>query len=288
MTVQLEPKLEVTSSVYHRPPTRAAVNKGFETLWDNRHLASIMIRRDLLGKYRGSLLGVLWPVINPLGHLLLYTFVFSVVLKVRFGHDPSTSNFALYLMTGLLPWGALSESLSRATTCVLEVPNLVKRVVFPLEILPCTIAVSSLLSQLIGMAILLVVATFYLGTVHWTVIFLPLILVSQTLFIAGCCWLLAGIGVFIQDMRHFISLGLSIWMYTTPLVYPASSFPPQFKFLSWVNPMAGILGDYRRVILQGVPPDWYNFCFYTTVGIIFWFAGFYFFSKTKQSFADVI
>lgn len=282
-----EKEKTVTTTIVRSVPTRST-HEGLASLWYHRHLITIMVWRDLFGKYRGSLLGALWPIINPLGHLLLYTFVFSIVLKVRFGTDPNMSTYALFLMAGLLPWGALSESLSRSPACILEVPNLVKRVVFPLEILPLAIVVSSLFSELIGLSVLVLVGSVYFGTFHWTLVYLPFIIVSQTLFIAGCSWLLASLGVFIQDLRHFMSLALSVWMYTSPLIYPASSFPPEFQFLAWANPMAGIIGDYRRVMLQGLAPDWFNFSIYTTAGLALWLAGFYFFYKTKHSFADVM
>ena len=263
-------------------------SSGLRELWNFRQLISIMVRRDFLGRYRGSLMGAFWPVINPLGHLMLYTFVFCIVLKVKFSNDPSTSNFAIYLMTGLLPWGALAESLARSTTAILEVPNLVKRVVFPLEILPWVLVVSSMLSAAVGMTLLVPAACIYLHTVHWTIIFLPLIVLSQVLLIGGLSWFLASIGVFVRDVRHMISLLLSVWMYMTPIVYPAKAIPANLHFLCWLNPMAGIIGDYRRVILEGVPPDWSVFALYTTMAVFAWWIGFNFFYKTKRSFADVM
>jgi len=257
-------------------------------LWERRQLLEIFVRRDFLGRYRGSLLGVLWPLINPLGHLLLYTFVFSVILKVRFSHDGSTSTFALYLMAGLLPWSALAEAVSRSTTCILEVPNLVKKVVFPLEILPMVPVFSSFLTAGISIVLLVSLAIFRTGTLHWTILLLPLLVAVQGLLMGGLCWLLASLGVYIRDMKHLISLALSVWMYTTPIVYPASAFPKQLGFLLWLNPMAGLVTDYRRLIIEGVLPDWSKLALYAAVTVVLWFAGNYFFMKTKRSFADVM
>jgi len=257
-------------------------------LWRFRDLIALMVRRDLLGRYRGSVMGAFWTIINPVGHLLIYIFLFCIVLKVRFGTDASTSNFALYLMSGLLPWGALSESLARATTAIAEQSNLVKRVVFPLEILPLVIVLSSLLSEVIALVILVGAAFLYQGTVHWTIAFLPLIMLSQTMFTGGLSWLFASLGVYIRDMRHMIILALQVWMYTTPIIYPASALPDNLQFLIWINPMAGIVGDYRLVILEGAPPDWSFYALYTIIATLLWFGGFYFFQKTKKSFADVM
>jgi lipopolysaccharide transport system permease protein len=234
------------------------------------------------------MMGFFWTIINPLGHLLLYTFVFSVVLKVKFGGDPSTGNFALYLMAGLLPWTALSESLTRATTAVVENPNLVKRVVFPLEVLPLAVVLSSMLSEIIGASILLGVAAVMTGHINATVIYLPLVLAAQFMFVTGLSWLLGSLGVYLQDLKHMMSLLLSTWMYASPIVYPASSFPPHLQFMIWINPMAGIVTDFRRVVLEGKPPDWPLFATYTAIAAAFWFAGYFFFKKTKRSFADVL
>ncbi len=257
-------------------------------LWQRRELLAIFVRRDFLGRYRGSLLGALWPLINPIGHLLLYTFVFSVILKVRFSADASTTNFALYLMAGLLPWSALAEAVSRSTTCILESPNLVKKVVFPLEVLPVVPVVSSLMTAGISIVLLTVWATIYAGEVHWTLILLPLVLGTQGMLMGGLCWLLASLGVYIRDIKHMISLALSVWMYTTPIVYPASAMPENLSFLLWLNPMAGMITDYRRIIIEGLQPNWMNLALYLALAVVLFFGGNYFFMKTKRTFADVI
>jgi lipopolysaccharide transport system permease protein len=261
---------------------------GLPGLWSLRHLTGLMVQRDLMGRYKGSLMGAFWPVINPVGHLILYTFLFNMILKVRFGDDPSLSNFALYLMTGLIGWGAFAESLARSTTCILEVPNLVKRVVFPLEILPLVLVISSFLSQSFALVSLLAFIAVSQHGLHATILFLPLIALSQAFLTTGITWILASLGVFIRDIRHAISLVLSAWMYATPIVYPQSYLPKEFKFLLWLNPMAGIIEDYRRVLLSGLAPDWTTYFTYTAVGIVVCILGYNLFFKTKKTFADVM
>lgn len=263
-------------------------NNMFASLWNVRQLIQAMVRRDLSGRFRGSVMGVFWTVINPLGHLLLYTFLFSIVLKVRLGTDASVGNFAFYLMAGLLPWQALSEALLRATSVIHENENLVKRVVFPLEILPLVVVFSSMASAVVAILLLAGAAAIFLPASHLSLVFLPLVIASQLLIVGGIAWWVASIGVFLQDIKHSISLALSVWMYATPIVYPASMLPKKLDFLLWVNPMAGVVGDYRRVILQGLPPEWGHFAVYTAVGAILWFSGYYFFTHTKKSFADVM
>lgn len=264
------------------------VNTRMSDLWRFRDLTKLMVRRDLLGRYKGSLLGSFWPLINPAGHLLLYTFLFSIVLKVKFGNTPGTSNFALCLMTGLIPWGAFAESIARSTTVILENPNLVKRVVFPLEILPLVSVISSFVSQGLALLILLAGAILVSGTVHGSLIYLPLISASLLVLTCGISWFLSSFGVFVRDTRHFMSLALSAWMYATPIVYPETALPESFRWLSYVNPMSGIVNDYRRVLLEGLPPDWTRFGIYTACGLLAWFVGYYFFSKTKKTFIDIM
>ncbi len=287
LTLEQAPAIELEEILVMEDPSHEAV-APITSLFAHKTLLKMMVSRDFKGRYRGSLLGALWPLIQPVGHLLLYTFVFCVVLKVRFGADTSTGNFALYLMSGLLAWGAISESIARATTCILEVPNLVKRVVFPLEIIPIVIALSAAATQLGGLSILVLCAVVYQGGVHQSLLFLPLIALPQILFTVGLSWILASLGVFVRDMRHLITLALSAWMYMTPIVYPASALPANLKFLLWINPVAGFVSDYRRVILEGQLPDFWQYASYSLVSVFLFFFGYYFFMKTKRSFADVM
>jgi len=271
-----------------QPPGPFAARTGFRSLWSNRHLLALMVKRDCIGKYKGSLLGMLWPLINPLGHLLLYTFLFCVVLKVRLGGNGSMSNFALYLMAGLLPWGAFSEAISRSSTIILENPNLVKRVVFPLQILPPIAVISALVTEAMAFVILLAGVLIFQHYLPVTVIYLPLILISQVLLTAGISWFVGSLSVYIRDISHVMALLLSAWMYATPIVYPASALPKKIDFILWINPMAGIVMDYRRVMLEGLAPDWAHYASYTAIAFVVCIIGFKFFQGTQKSFADVM
>jgi lipopolysaccharide transport system permease protein len=211
-----------------------------------------------------------------------------VVLKVKFGTSGSTSNFALYLMAGLLPWGAFAEALARSSTVILEHPNLVKRVVFPLQILPLVTVLSALVTEAIAFLILLAGVLLYNHSLPSSLIYLPLIITSQILLTAGISWFVASLSVYIRDIRHLMALGLSAWMYGTPIVYPATALPEKIQFILWLNPMAGIVMDYRRVVLEGLAPDWQHYGLYTAVALIVCIFGFNFFEGTKKSFADVM
>jgi len=287
-SAEIEQKKLLLNNNQVSPAASAEARPGLLSIWDHRNLIAMMVKRDSLGKYKGSLLGVLWPMINPIGHLILYTFLFCIILKVRLGGDGSTSNFALYLMAGLLPWGAFSEAVSRSSICILEHPNYVKRVVFPLQTLPVITVLSTLVTEAMAFVILVAGVALFTHKIHATLLFLPLVCVSQLMLTTGICWFLASLGVYIRDIRHMMALALAAWMYATPIVYPATSLPANFQFLLWLNPMAGIVLDYRRVVLEGLPPDWYHYGAYTVVALSAFFIGFKFFEKTKKSFADVM
>lgn len=263
--------------------------EAFLGLWSMRTLTWTMVKRDFLGRYKGSLLGAIWPLLNPIGHMLLYTFLFGIILQVRFGGSGTgMSNFALYMMSGFLPYVAMSEAISNATTKILEEPNLVKRVVFPLQILPFVVTISNFLSGAISIAIVVIFAAFQLQTVHPTVLLLPMVIVPHFLFTAGFCWFISALGVFVQDCKHFMALALSAWMYATPIVYPAKMLPPELKWITVVNPVAGMIQDYRNLILEGKIPELGPYLCYTLISVAVCVGGFYFFHKTKESFADVM
>lgn len=261
---------------------------GLLNLWNLKSLIKLMVEREFLSRYKGSMLGAFWPVLNPLGHMALYTFLFSVVLQVKFGSSLSMSNFALYLMCGFLPWTAMAEAISTSTTKILEMPNLVNRVVFPLEILPLVSSISAFVSGAIAVALLCVFSSLYLQTFHWTIFLVPLVAIPHFLFTAGLSWFLAALGVFVRDCRHIVALGLSAWMYATPIVYPADKLPENLQWLLWCNPVAGMVGDYRNLILEGVLPNWTAYAVYSVIAITVCFLGFHFFFKTQRSFADIM
>jgi len=266
--------------------TRA--NSGLFGLWHNRNLIGLLIHQDFIGRYKGSLLGAVWPLLNPLGHMVLYTFLFSIILGVRFGSAAGTVGFALNLMAGFLPWTAMAEALSSSATKILEVPNLVKRVVFPLEVLPLVLSISAFMTCCISLLLLIGFNAILMQKIYWTVLLLPMVLLPHFLFTAGLAWFIASIGVFVRDTRHMISLGLSAWMYASPVVYPASMLPANLKFILWINPVAGIITDYRRLILEGNLPEVTSYAVYASISVIACMVGYAFFMKTKQAFADVM
>ena len=255
----------------------------------HRQVLTMLVSRDMSSRYRGSLLGRLWPLVHPLGQLIIYTFVFAIVLKIKFAEHAGTSSFAVYFMAGLIPWTIFSESVARSSTVILENPNLVTKVVFPTEILPLVNVFSAVSTQFLATVVLFICATFYLGGhIHPTVLLLPLLALPLILFSAGVSWFLASLGVYVRDTRHIVSLALQAGMYATPILYPSSSVPPEYKWVLLINPLAGIVDDFRRILLGGQMPNWQIFASYALISVLTFIAGQYFFLKTKKSFADVM
>lgn len=245
------------------------------------------VRRDFTGRYKGSILGSFWTVINPLVILGIYTFVFSGILKIRFGNEGGLLNFAIYTFCGMIAWTAFSDAVSRSATIISENANLVKKVIFPLETLPVYVALSGLFTQIIGSIILVIVVLITKLQLHWTLIFLPLLMSLQLLLTIGLSWFIASLGVFIKDISHIIGLVLLAWMFLTPIMYPESMVPEKFKFIL-LNPLATLVSSYRLIIIEGQLPDFVRLIVLSFFIIAIFCAGYGFFGKAKTAFSDVV
>ncbi len=252
-----------------------------------------MTKREIISRYRGSFLGLLWTFINPILMLSIYTFIFSVVFKVRL--DPQNSDiyddkfaFALLLFIGLILFNLFSECLSRAPGLVLANVNYVKKVIFPLEILPVVSLVSALFHAGISFLVLL---TFMLAIdypIHWTLFFLPIIVLPLLLLITGLSWMLASIGVFVRDIGQVIGIILTMLLFMSPIFYPASALPESIRDYLFLNPLTFIIEQARGVILYNQPPSWPGLAIYYLFALLVSWAGLSWFNKTRTGFADVI
>jgi len=253
-----------------------------------KELLISMTWREFQMRYRGSFGGVLWSVVQPLFMIVVYTVVFSMLLKVRFGGSESPFAFAVYAMCGVLPFQALSEGLSKSATVITDNVNLVKRVVFPLEILPLSLTMNALLHQMIGLCMLLPFACLLTGHVYWTFILLPLIVFLQLCFSAGLNWLLAGLAVYVPDLSQVVSMVLPVWMFLTPILYPEDLVPVKYSIFLRVNPLAGLVHCYRAIIMRGEVPELSILLWTSVPCLAVFFFGNYLFIKIKKGFSDVI
>ncbi len=260
-------------------------------LWSHRELTWQLAKRDIEGRYRTSRLGLLWAVLTPLCLLAIYTFVFTVVLSIRWGDDPGETRgeFALTLFCGMLLYGWFAEVVNRAPTMIAGNPNYVKKVVFPLEVLIVSALISGLINMLIGYGAWLVgwglIARTWLDL---SAVYFPVVLVPVCLTTLGVSWVLASVGVFVRDVGHAVALATQMLFFVTPIFYSIDRIPERFRWPLAINPLAHAIEDVRRVLMRGEPPDWYWWAGATAGSAVLAVLGYAFFMKSKRAFADVV
>ncbi len=253
-----------------------------------REAIRILTWRDFRARYRGSIFGILWAVAQPLLMMLAYTLVLSYFLKVRFVSTDSPTVFAVYLLCGLVPWNAFSEGVNTSCSLMRLSPNLVKKVVFPLEVLAVNLTLVTMIQQLIGLALLLILVIVVGGGLNGWVLLLPFFLLVQFMLQTGLSWLLASLSVFIPDFRQATGLFTLLLMFITPIFYPETLIPERLRFLVTLNPMAQIVGMYRRVLMEGLPPTLEQIAWAGGMSLLFWMVGYVWFTRTKHAFPDYL
>lgn len=256
----------------------------------HRHLIYQMVKRDISGRYRGSFIGLFWSVINPILMLSVYTLVFSVVFKARWGGmvTESRSDFAVILFVGLIIHSLFAETLSRASFLIISNVNYVKKVIFPLEILSIVSVCGVLFHTIISMLVLSIAFFCFNGYLHWTLIFTPLVIMPLVFVILGVSWFLASIGVYVRDVGQTITLLMTIAMFLSPVFYPISSLPEKVRPLILINPITFIIEQARAVLIFGHYPDFYGLACYTIIALLIMWVGYVWFQKTRKGFADVL
>lgn len=255
----------------------------------NRALINASIKREVLGRYRGSLMGVLWSFFNPVFMLAVYTFVFSVVFKARWsGGSDSKTEFALILFAGLMVFSLFAECINRAPGLIMANANYVKKVVYPLEILPWVALGAALFHMLVSLAVWLVAYMIFFGVPHITVLYLPLVAFPLLLLIMGLSWALAALGVYLRDITQFIGILTSVLMFLSPIFYPASALPEDYRGLLMFNPLTPVIEQAREVLFWGKAPDFEVLAIYLVVSSSLMWLGFAWFQKTRKGFADVL
>ncbi len=261
----------------------------FASLWHNRELIAQLTRREVLSRYRGSMLGLAWSFFNPLLMLVVYTFVFSVVFKARWGSgDESKADFAIVLFVGMIIHGLFAECVNRAPGLILANVNYVKKVVFPLEILPWVAAGSALFHSAVSIMVLLAAQLIFQHALAWTVVFLPIVLVPLLFGTMGFAWFLSSIGVYVRDVGQTIGIVTLVLLFLSPIFYPVDALPENYRILLLLNPLTPVIGDARRVLIWGQAPDWAGLMLYAAASFAVAWLGFWWFQRTRRGFADVV
>lgn len=259
------------------------------SIWRNRYLIKTTTIREIQGRYRGSFMGIIWSLINPLFMLTIYTFVFSEIFKAKWhGGSASKGEFALVLFAGLIVFNFFSEILNKAPQLILSNTNYVKKVVYPLEILSVVSLGSALFHTVISLLVWLIAYCIFFGMPHITVLYFPLILFPLMIITLGISWILASLGVFLRDISQFIGLFTMAMMFLSPVFYSAEILPEELRQLMYFNPLTPVIEQTRNILYWGQHPDFGLLAMYWVAAFSITWIGFVWFQKTRKGFADVL
>jgi lipopolysaccharide transport system permease protein len=258
--------------------------------WGHRRLIFNLTRREVVGRYRGSLVGVFWSFLNPILMLTVFTFVFGEIFQARWGAGERTGplDFAVALFTGLLLFNFFSECLGRAPTLIIGNANYVKKVVFPLEILTLVTLLAAFFHLVAGYIILLILMSLSSWQFSWHALLTPVVFLPFACLVLGMTWGLSALGVYLRDVGQLIAPVLTALMFLSPIFYPLESVDEKFLWIYNLNPLTFIIEQVRAVMLQNVQPDWSSLVIYSLISLVVACAGFALFQKTRKGFADVL
>jgi lipopolysaccharide transport system permease protein len=273
----------------HRPHP-VSLTSLFVSILRNRQLIWQMTQREVVGRYRGSFMGLAWSFFNPVLMLSVYTFVFSVIFKARWevGDGESKFHFAIVLFAGLIVYNLFSEVANRSPSLILENINYVKKVVFPLEILPVISMGAALFHSLISIIVLLTAFVIFNGFLYWSILLAPIVLLPLVVASMGVAWCLASLGAFLRDVSQVISVITKMLLFVSPIFYPIISLPEAFRPWFMLNPLAFIIEQMREVLIAGNQPDWIGWSVYMLAAIVCAWIGYVWFQKTRKGFSDVL
>ena len=274
----------------HRP-FPAGPSSLFAGFWRERRLIGQLIRREVLGRYRGSMMGVAWSFLYPILMLAVYTFVFSVVFEAKWPgmlEGQSKSRFALLLFIGVIAHGLLAEAITKAPGLVVGNANYVKKVVFPLETLGWSLVGSAAFHALVSVLILLGAQWLIDGWVPLTAWWLPVILLPLGFFALGATWLLAALGVFIRDIAQLSGVFATVLMFLAPVFYPIAALPEDYRVWVYANPLTVAIEQSRAALFASTAPDAAILLRYYAIALVFMVFGYWWFQKSRRGFADVL
>ena len=259
------------------------------SFWRNRTLIANLVEREVVGRYRGSYLGILWSFFNPLFMLFIYTFVFGEVLNTRWDIDNNSKTaFATILFAGLIAFNFFAECITKAPSTILLNANYVKKVVFPLEILPMVNVGAAIFHMAITVLAWLIFCLYSFGLPPITAFLLPLILVPLIFFTLGISWFLSSLGVYLRDVSQVIGIFVSALMFLSPIFYPLSALPEKYRFIFELNPLTPVIEMVRDILIRGTLPSYEYFLGYFLVMLLVSWLGFFWFQVTRRGFADVL
>lgn len=261
-----------------------------DSIWSHRHLVAQLVKRDVVGRYRGSILGLVWSFLHPLFMLLVYLFVFGVVFRIKWDIDPQTGDkeFGVILFSGLILHALLAECLVRSPGIIVTNTQFVKKVVFPLQVFSLMIASTAFFHFCIGFLLLFVFNTLAHGTVHATTLLAPVVVMPLVFLALGVSWFLASIGVFVRDVGQITGILVTVLLFLCPIFYPLEAVPEQVRWLLYLNPLTFIVEQFRAIVIFGRFPEWGRLVIYYGIALVIMRAGYLWFLRTRRAFADVL
>jgi lipopolysaccharide transport system permease protein len=275
-------------------PSNSAMAMGrffgpFSALWRYGSLTSELAKRDVLGRYRGASFGLLWSLISPFLMLCVYSFAFGVVLRAKWPQmDAGNHHYSIILFIGLIVHGFFAECLNRAPTLITGNPSFVKRVVFPLEILPWPTVLSALFHAGMNLIVYVLLRYFLEGTADWTILLMPVVFLPLVCITLGVCWLFSALGVYLRDISQVTGVLATAMLFLSSAMIPVQTLPASYRMVFYINPLTFIIDQARAVALWGQLPDWQGLAAYTLGGLILMYVGYAWFMVTKRGFADVL
>jgi ABC-type polysaccharide/polyol phosphate export permease len=271
-----------------KPGSWRAILGSLATFYEQRWLIKYFVQRQMVSGYRGSYLGIAWALLGPLLMVIMLTLIFSEVIGIRFREvtGDSTLNFGLFLYCGLIPFLAYQQAMVQGVNVIRRNSDLVQKVVFPMEILPLTTVLTSLLQNTFGLGALMLVLAVVDQRLHWTILLLPLVIIPQLLFTLGLGYLMAVAGTYVPDVRDTLRTFVRGTFWITPIIWPAGRVPENLSFLVDYNPLAFLVGAYRALILDGVLPGPMASLYFSLFAVAMFSVGFVVFNRVKHNFAD--
>jgi len=257
-------------------------------LLSGRTLLIQLVRRDFAKRFVGSAAGWIWGLIHPLVQLMVWTFVFQVCLKQEPPPGEVTNNYTVFLFAGYLPWMLFQETVTRSATTLVENSNLITKTVFPSEILPVTVFLSSMINHLLSLALAIVVIAVWVGGVSPMALLLPIYMLLLGMFAIGVGWVVASLQVYLRDTAQVLMVLMTLWFWITPIFISEELVPPQFRFLIRLNPLAYVVRAYRERLLSYRPPEYTELVILTGYAVAAFVIGGLFFRHLKRGFADVL
>jgi len=256
---------------------------------EHRFVIGQLAKRAILGRYRGTVLGLLWSLVTPLLLLAVYTFVFGTILQVRWvSQSGGNAEFAAILFSGMLVHGILAECLTQASTLIVANPQYVKKVVFPLEALPWVTVISAFFQGVISTGILLAYLFFVQGGIPWTAVLFPIPLFVLAFVCIAVGWLISATAVYLKDIAQMMGLLSTVLFFMAPILYPKTALPVEFQNLLYLNPLTYIIEQFRAVVLWGELPNWNGLALYGIASVAIAWMSLAWFQKTRKGFADVL